>query len=123
MKENNELYFTLKNTLINDAIIGFILLIISIFFFKNYTLFVLLGLSLAAVNFTINALVLDLLLIKNAQKSSFILTLSYLTKTLIIAIIGAALYKQNTYYLYAYLTGFLSHFIAMLFIKTKLKAD
>ena len=123
MKENNELYKTLKNTLINDVIIGFILCIISTLFFKNYILFVLLGLLLAAGNFAMSALFLNLFLIKNATKGSFIITLSYLVKTLIIAILGAILYNQNKYYLYAYLVGFLSHFIAMLLLGIKLKAE
>jgi hypothetical protein len=120
---NNEVYKALKNVLFYDAIIGFILLIVSAFFFKNYGLYILLGLLFAAINFTINALTLQLSLIKKIIKGNFIITLSYFIKILIIAIIGAELYKQNTYYLYAYLVGLLSHFIAMLLLGISLKAD
>jgi len=81
--------------------------------FPKYIVVFILGLFIALSNFIISTTVIKFMLLRANGKYSFIATLSFILRVLIICIIGLILFTYNRFNVIAYMCGFCSYFICL----------
>ncbi|WP_446898304.1 ATP synthase subunit I [Clostridium sp. LBM24168] len=103
----------IKKVSIIDSVIGIIAAFVIQILFKNYGLFVMLGMCIALFNFFINSAVGGLIFknLKNSSVSLYII--SFFIRIAIAAGIGYAVFTYDKYSTVAYLFGYTSHLMGI----------
>ena len=102
----------LKRVLITDAVITLLTLIVSILFFRDYTLAVTVGIIIAAVVFILNAVITNYSM-KIAGGPMWVV-LGALLRIAIAGAFAVILYQGNMLNIAAYLIGYSLHYISII---------
>jgi len=111
MKDN--LDYMLKKIISYWLIVAIILGVLTYLIFPKYILVFILGLFVALSNFIINTIIINFMLIRANGKYTFLVSISYTLRILIICIIGLILFTYNRFNVIAYMCGFCSYFICL----------
>lgn len=109
----NDLQHMFKKVLIFDIIIAVVLVILTQWAFKNYSLMVLLGLGIAFINFIVNGMITEYTLLNKAVKYKIVSFISFLFRVIIVCGIALAIVKYNKFNVIAYMLGYSLHFISL----------
>ena len=102
----------LKKVIIIDAVITLIVLIVSILFFKVYTVAAVIGIIIAAVNFLLNAVITNYSM--KITGSAILIVLGALVRVAIAGAFAVILYRGNMLNIAAYLIGYSLHYISII---------
>lgn len=109
----NDMQKIFISTVVYDLIIGLLLSIICLIFYKVYLIFFIVGLSVAIINFAISALTMKVLLSALKMFGPLIHSGVSIIRIFAIAMIGALLLKNSANSCIAYMLGFCTHFISL----------
>ncbi|MBP2032386.1 ATP synthase protein I [Clostridium algifaecis] len=110
---NRDIVYMMKKVSIINLFFGIILGIIVQILFKNYGLFIMLGMIIAVLNFFINGTLGGLAFEKFKNSSASLYMISFILRIVIAAGIGYYIFKCNKYYTIAYLFGYTSHLMGI----------
>ncbi|MCM0647549.1 hypothetical protein NBE98_04035 [Clostridium swellfunianum] len=103
----------LRRIFFYDFLTGLIISSILFFTYRQYAGILLLGLSIAVINFIIGGILTERVVIINKSPSIFFVLVKILS-VLLICLIPILLFKDNMYFILVYMLGFTSHFIALI---------
>ena len=103
----------LKKVIIVDAVITLITLIVSILFFKEYTVAAVIGIIIAVVNFLLNAVITNYSM--KITGSAILIVLGALVRVAVAGAFAVILYRGNMLNIAAYLIGYSLHYISIIF--------
>lgn len=96
-----------------NLVCGIILSVIVQILFKNYGIFVMLGMIVAMFNFFINSVVGNLIFKKLKNSSLSLYMINFVFRIIIAVVIGYAVFNYNKYGIVAYLFGYTSHLLGV----------
>jgi ATP synthase protein I len=113
MKVKNDLRDMLRKVIIFDAILAVILTSLVQFTFPKYSLVFLGGLVLALINFIINGIITEYMLLN--KKSRYVLgnLLGFIVRVVLVCGIAIVIYKRDQLNVIAYMLGYSFHFISL----------
>lgn len=103
----------LKAVAVYDIVIAVIMILVSALINPLFSPILLLGIATAVFSYYVNAITADLVLIQKAGNKTLML-LSSSFRVILICTVGIILYRINKYYLFAYIVGYSTHFIAII---------
>jgi ATP synthase protein I len=103
----------LRNIIMIDIIIGLVSSIVILIFWSSYTQFLILGLAIAIINFSISSIITDLLLNNIGPKNLSLYIISFLLRISIVSIIGYIVFTYNKFNVLAYMVGYTMHLIGV----------
>lgn len=118
---NAQVKTILKKVTIFDIIIAIISGMISYFLFKKYDYIVVIGLLMAVLNFVLNAITTNYILITMGKK--MLSVLGSAVRIIITFSIAIILCKNNIYNFIAFLIGYSLHYIAVIFYGITVKNE
>lgn len=109
----NDLRDMLRKVIIFDAILAVILTSLVQFTFPKYSLAFLGGLVLALINFIINGIITEYMLLN--KKSRYVLgnLLGFIVRVVLVCGIAIIIYKRDQLNVIAYMLGYSFHFISL----------
>lgn len=113
MKVKNDLRDMFKKVIIFDAILAVVLISLVQFIFPKYSLVVLGGLVLALINFIINGIITEYMLLN--KKSRYVLgnLLGFVVRVVLVCGIAIIIYRRDQINVIAYMLGYSLHFISL----------
>lgn len=102
-----------EKVIIFDIMIGIICAVLLQFVFKNYSLIFLGGLALALINFIINGIITEYMLLKKRHKYVLSTSVGLIVRVVIVCGIAIVLYKIDQFNVVAYMLGYSCHFISL----------
>jgi len=103
-----------KKILTYDFIISLIFTAVIYFTAKSYALFFLLGLIIALMNFYINGIIIEYSLSRNTKNTGMIV-LGFFIRVFLVSIIGIIIGRHNMFNIIAYIFGYSSQFISLIY--------
>lgn len=113
MKVKDDLRDIFEKVIIFDIMIGIICAVLLQFVFKNYSLIFLGGLALALINFIINGIITEYMLLKKRHKYVLSTSVGLIVRVVIVCGIAIVLYKIDQFNVVAYMLGYSCHFISL----------
>lgn len=110
----------LKSIIICDVILAVLICSLVLVVKSSYVVIALLGLLIAALNFTANSILTDLVYIKKKCDKIFLL-IGGIIRVVIICVIALILCKINKFYIIAYIVGFTAQYISIVIYGLKVK--
>lgn len=102
----------LKKVILYDAAIILLSFIVSIIFFKEYTVAVIIGIMIAVVNFLLNAVITNYSM--KIAGSAILIVLGALVRVAIAGAFAGILYRGDMINIAAYLVGYSLHYISII---------
>jgi len=109
----NDLRDMFKKVIIFDVIVAVVLTSLVEFIFKRYSLMFLSGLALALINFIINGIITEYMLLKKKDKYVLSTFLGFIFRVTVICSIAIIIYKNDPFNVVAYMLGYSFHFISL----------
>ena len=109
---NKDTVDMLRKVILFDAVITILLLIVSILFFREYTLAVVVGVIIAVANFLLNAVITNYSM--GITGGSILIVLGALVRILVAGAFAVILYQGNMINIAAYLIGYSLHYISII---------
>lgn len=109
----NDLKDIFRKVIILDVILGIILTVLVQYIFKKYSLIFLGGLVLALINFIINGIITEYMLLKKKNKYVMVTSIGVFVRVAIVCSIAIALYRIDRFNVVAYMLGYSCHFISL----------
>lgn len=103
-----------KKILTYDFFISLIFTAVIYFTAKSYALFFLLGLIIALMNFYINGIIIEYSLSRNTKNTGMIV-LGFFIRVFFVSIIGFIIGRHNMFNIIAYIFGYSSQFISLIY--------
>lgn len=110
---SKETKLMLKNIIMLDIIIGIVSSIIIFIFWNTYTLFFVLGLAIAIINFSISSIITGLLFNNIGPRNLSLYIISFLLRISIVSIIGYVVFTYNKLNVLAYMVGYTMHLLGV----------
>ncbi|MFL0250489.1 ATP synthase subunit I [Clostridium neuense] len=111
----------LKSIIIGDVILAVLICAFSLVVKSSYVVIALLGLLVAALNFTANSILTDFVYIKKKKCDKIFLLIGGIIRVAIICVIAIILCKINKFYIIAYIVGFTAQYISIIIYGLKVK--
>lgn len=99
--------------IIFDTMIGIICASLFHFIFKNYSLIFLGGLVLALINFIINGIITEYMLLKKKHKYVLSTSIGLVFRVAIVCSIAIFVYRIDQFNVVAFMLGYSCHFISL----------
>ncbi|MCD2346994.1 hypothetical protein [Clostridium guangxiense] len=112
----------LKNVIICDVILAILICALTLVVKSSYVFVALLGLLIAALSFTANSIISDIVYIKQKGNKIFLL-IGGILRVVIVCIIAFILCKINKFYIVAYMFGFTAQYISIIIYGLKVKNE
>ncbi|MCB2297729.1 ATP synthase subunit I [Clostridium tagluense] len=103
-----------KKIVMYDFFISLIFTAVIYFIAKSYALFFLLGLVIALMNFYVNGITVEYALNKDT-KNTWIIVVGFSIRVFFVSIIGFIIGRHNMFNIIAYMFGYSSQFISLLY--------
>jgi len=116
-----ELLIMLKRVLFYDLLISISVFIIAYSLFRNYCLYILIGIIAAAFNFFLNSVSTNFIFSNQQQNYKIYMTISSFIRVAIVCTIGILLYNYNEASIIPFLIGYSLHFLAVIIGSLKIK--
>ncbi|MBU3179859.1 ATP synthase subunit I [Clostridium psychrophilum] len=110
-----------KKIALYDFFVSFVFIILIFFIGKLYVLFFLIGLIIALFNFYINGITVAYSLDNKNIKNSWIIVAGSLIRVLLVSVIGFVIGRHNMFNIIAYIFGYSSQFISLVYYGIKNK--
>jgi len=114
-KVNNDFKNMFKKIVIYDFFISLIFTAVIYFTAKSYALFFLLGLIIALMNFYVNGILVEYSLNNKNTKNTGIIILGFFIRVFFVSIIGFFIGRHNMFNIIAYISGYSSQFISLVY--------
>ncbi|WP_291634265.1 ATP synthase subunit I [Clostridium sp.] len=112
---NNDFKIMFKKIVIYDFFISVIFTAMIYFIAKSYALFFLLGLIIALISFYINGITAEYSLNNKNGKSTMIMMVGLFIRIFLVSIIGFIVGRNNIFIIIAYIFGYSSQFISLVY--------
>ena len=112
---NSDFKKMFKKIALYDFFVSFVFTILIFFIAKLYALFFLTGLIIALFNFYINGITVAYSLNNKNIKNSWIIVVGSLIRVLLVSIIGFVIGRHNMFNIIAYILGYSSQFISLVY--------
>ncbi len=103
-----------KKILMYDFIVSLVFTAVIYFTAKSYALFFLLGLIIALMNFYVNGITVEYSFNKNT-KNTGIMVFGFFIRVFFVSIIGFIIGRHNMFNIIAYIFGYSSQFISLIY--------
>jgi hypothetical protein len=113
MKVKYDLREIFGKVIIFDIILGGVCAGLIQFIFKKYSLIFLGGLVLALINFIVNGIITEYMLLKNKNKYVLSTSIGLVIRVVVVCGIAIAIYKIDQFNVVAYMLGYSCHFISL----------
>jgi ATP synthase protein I len=117
---NKELRYLLKRVIPFNLVIGIIIVLLSQIIFKQYSIVVMIGVIVACIGFLISIITTNFLSSRLKGITALVYVISFFGKITLVSIIGLILFRDNKYYIYAYMVGYVIQIISILIYCIKL---
>jgi len=104
-----------KKIALYDFFISLVFITVIYFTAKAYALFFLLGVIIALINFYVNGITVAYSLDNKNTKNSWIIVIGSLIRVLLVSVIGFAIGRHNMFNIIAYIFGYSSQFISLVY--------
>jgi ATP synthase protein I len=101
----------LKRVMVYDGIILLLSLIVSIIFFKEFTVIVMIGLGVAYLNFLLNSIITEYAM--KASKGAILVVFGAVARIAVAGAFAFILYNGNKANVVAYIIGYSLHYASM----------
>ena len=118
---NSDFKKMFKKIALYDFFVSFVFTILIFFIGKLYALFFLIGLIIALFNFYINGITVAYSLDNKNIKNSWIIVAGSLIRVLLVSVIGFVIGRHNMFNIIAYIFGYSSQFISLVYYGIKNK--
>jgi len=115
LKVNSDFKNMFKKIALYDFIISLVFITVIYFAAKAYALFFLLGVIIALINFYVNGITVAYSLDNKNTKNSWIIVIGSLIRVLLVSVIGFAIGRHNMFNIIAYIFGYSSQFISLVY--------
>lgn len=112
----------LKSIAITDVILAIIICASGLVVKSSYVVLTLIGLLVAILNFTVNSILMDLVLVRQICNKIF-LSIGSIIRIIAICAIAYILYKINKFYIIPYMIGFTAQYISIVIYGLKAKNE
>ncbi len=112
---NSDFKNMFKKIALYDFIISLVFITVIYFAAKAYALFFLLGVIIALINFYVNGITVAYSLDNKNTKNSWIIVIGSLIRVLLVSVIGFAIGRHNMFNIIAYIFGYSSQFISLVY--------
>ena len=118
---NSDFKNMFRKIAVYDFFISLIFTTVIYFIAKAYALFFLLGLIIALVNFYVNGITVEYSLNNKNNKSTVIMVLGSFLRVFLVSVIGFIIGRHDFFIIIAYIFGYSSQFISLLYYGIKNK--
>lgn len=118
---NSEFISMFKKVLMYDVVIAIMFTVVIYLISKVHALFFILGLIIAIVSFFINGYIVNYTLGSTTKNNKVIMLLGFLSRVLLICLVGIIIAKFNKYGVLTYVLGYSSQFISLVLYGIKIK--
>ena len=118
---NSDFKSMFKKIVLYDFFICFIFTTVIYFTVKSYALFFLLGLIIALMNFYVNGIIVEYSLNNKNTKNTGIIIGGFFIRVFFVSIVGFFIGRHNMFIILAYISGYSSQFISLLYYGVKNK--
>ena len=112
---NSDFRNMFKKIAIYDFFISLIFITIIYFTAKSYALFFLLGIIIALMNLYVNGITVEYSLGSKNSKGKGIIVIGSFIRVLLVSVIGFAIGRHNMFNIIAYIFGYSSQFISLVY--------
>lgn len=112
---NSDFKIMFKKIALYDFIISLFFTAMIYFIAKSYALFFLLGLIIALTSFYVNGITVEYSLNDKNTKNSAIMIAGFFIRVLLVSIIGFFIGRNNIFNIIAYILGYSSQFISLIY--------
>lgn len=113
---NSDFKSMFRKIAIYDFFISLIFITIIYFTARSYALFFLLGIIIALVNFYVNGITVEYSLdSKNVKNKGILVVIGSFVRVLLVSVIGFAIGRHNMFNIVAYIFGYSSQFISLVY--------
>lgn len=109
----NDLGDMFRKVIVFDVIVAVVLTSLVQIIFKRYSLIFLSGLALALINFIINGIITEYMLLKKKNKYVISTFLGFIFRVVVVCSIAIIIYKKDQFNVVAYMLGYSFHFISL----------
>lgn len=110
---NSEVKSMLKKVTFYDFLVGHVIASILYFTYREYAWIFLSGLVISVINFITGGILTERVLLINKQPGIFFILLKVL-RIFLISAVPFIFYRYNMNWVFMYMLGFISHFIALI---------
>ena len=112
---NSDFKNMFKKIVLYDFFISLIFTAVIYFTAKSYALFFLLGLIIALTNFYVNGITLEYSLDNKNTKNRAIIVVGFFIRVFLVSVIGFIIGRHNMFNIIAYIFGYSSQFISLVY--------
>lgn len=109
---NNDFKNMFKKIALYNCFIALIFTAVIYFVAKSYALFFLLGITIALINFYVNGTIVEYCL---GNKNRGMMVIGFFIRVLLVSVIGFIIGKNNMFNIIAYIFGYSSQFISLVY--------
>ena len=110
-----------KKVILYDLFISLVFIAVIYFTAKSYALFFLLGLIIAIINFYVNGAIVEYSLDIKNTKNRGVMVAGFFIRVFFVSIVGFFIGRHNMFIILAYISGYSSQFISLLYYGVKNK--
>jgi ATP synthase protein I len=118
---NSDFKNMFKKIVLYDFFISLIFTAVIYFTAKSYALFFLLGLIIALMNFYVNGITVEYSLGNKSNGNKGIMVVGFFIRVLLVSVIGFIIGRHNMFNIIAYIFGYSSQFISLVYYGTNNK--
>ena len=112
---NSDFKIMFKKIALYDFIISLIFATVMYFTVRSYTLFFILGVIIALINLYVNGITVEYSLNGKNVKNTGIIVIGSFIRVILVSVIGFMIGRHNMFNIIAYIFGYSSQFISLVF--------
>ncbi|MBU3111534.1 ATP synthase subunit I [Clostridium lacusfryxellense] len=112
---NSDFKIMFKKIALYDFIISLIFATVMYFTVRSYTLFFILGVIISLINLYVNGITVEYSLNGKNEKNTGIIVIGSFIRVILVSVIGFMIGRHNMFNIIAYIFGYSSQFISLVF--------